>query len=94
MWIENMAADAVGSPWLWSPSVRAWRICTGAYLFGGMTILQLYLQGSGRLYVPSRIMSMLPYLATIALLTMIASGPWRSRFDAPACLGKPFSPPA
>jgi ABC-type uncharacterized transport system permease subunit len=37
---------------------------------------------------------MLPYLATIALLTVIASGPWRSRFDAPACLGKPFSPPA
>ena len=38
-----------------------------------MTILQLYVQGAGRLYVPSQIMSMLPYLATIALLTVIAS---------------------
>jgi len=56
--------------------------------------VQLYVQGSGRLHVPSQIMSMLPYLATIALLTVMASGPWRSRFDAPACLGKPFSPPA
>jgi ABC-type uncharacterized transport system permease subunit len=59
-----------------------------------VTILQLYVQGSGRLHVPSQIMSMLPYLATIALLTVMASRPWRSRFDAPACLGKPFSPPA
>jgi simple sugar transport system permease protein len=39
-------------------------------------------------------MSMLPYLATIVLLTVIASGPWRRWLDAPACLGKPFSPPA
>ena len=56
--------------------------------------MQLYVQGSSRLHVPSQIMSMLPYLATIVLLTVMASGPWRNRFDAPACLGKPFSPPA
>jgi ABC-type uncharacterized transport system permease subunit len=96
MWIESMAA---GRGWIALALVafgswRAWRICAGAYLFGGVTILQLYVQGSGRLHVPSQIMSMLPYLATITLLTVMASGPWRSRFDAPACLGKPFSPPA
>jgi len=96
MWIENMTA---GRGWIALALIafgswRAWRICAGAYLFGGVTILQLYVQGSGLLHVPSQIMSMLPYLATIALLAVIASGSWRSRFDAPACLGKPFSPPA
>jgi len=85
---ENALALVAFGSW------RAWRICAGAYLFGGVTIVQLYVQGSGRLHVPSQIMSMLPYLATVALLTVIASGPWRSRLDAPACLGKPFSPPA
>ena len=95
MWIENMTA---GRGWIALALVafgswQIWRILAGAYLFGGVTILQLYMQGSGRLYVPSQIMSMLPYLATIVLLTVIAREPWRSRFNAPACLGKPFSTP-
>jgi general nucleoside transport system permease protein len=96
MWIEHITA---GRGWIALALVafgswRAWRICAGAYVFGGVTILQLYGQGSGLLHVPSQIMSMLPYLATIVLLTVMASGPWRNRLDAPACLGKPFSPPA
>jgi simple sugar transport system permease protein len=37
-------------------------------------------------------MSMLPYLATILVLTVIAAGPWKGRLNAPACLGKPFRP--
>jgi general nucleoside transport system permease protein len=96
MWIEHITA---GRGWIALALVafgswRVWRICAGAYVFGGVMILQLYGQGSGLLHVPSQIMSMLPYLATIVLLTVMASGPWRSRLDAPACLGKPFSPPA
>ncbi|HEX6959888.1 MAG TPA: ABC transporter permease [Ferrovibrio sp.] len=96
MWIENMVA---GRGWIALALVafgswRPWRVLFGAYLFGGVTILQLYLQGSGILSIPSQVMSMLPYLATIILLTVIASGSWRGRLDAPACLGKTFSPPS
>jgi len=85
-WIA-LALVAFGS---WRPG----RLFLGAYLFGGVTILQLYLQGSGAIQIPAQIMNMLPYLATIFLLTIIASGSWRSRLDAPACLGKPFRPPS
>lgn len=95
MWVEGMTA---GRGWIalalvafasWRPG----RLLLGAYIFGGVTILQLYLQGSGVLHVPAQIMSMLPYLATIFLLTIIASGTWRNRLEAPACLGKSFRPP-
>ncbi|WP_341702480.1 ABC transporter permease [Ferrovibrio sp.] len=96
MWIEGMTA---GRGWIalalvafasWRPG----RLLAGAYLFGGVTIIQLYLQGSGLVQIPAQVMNMLPYLATIALLTVIAGGAWRGRLDAPACLGKPFSPPS
>ena len=42
--------------------------------------------------MPAQVMSMLPYLATIVVLAVIAGGPWKGRLDAPACLGKPFRP--
>jgi simple sugar transport system permease protein len=35
---------------------------------------------------------MLPYLATIVVLTVISAGPWKGWLNAPACLGKPFYP--
>ncbi len=94
MWVEGMTA---GRGWIalalvvfasWRPA----RVLLGAYLFGGVTILQLYAQGVGGIGVPAQVMSMLPYLATILVLTVIAAGPWKGRLDAPACLGKPFRP--
>ena len=94
MWVENMTA---GRGWIalalvvfasWKPL----RLLAGAYLFGGVTILQLYVQGMGGIGVPSQVMSMLPYLATILVLTIISAGSVRGRLDAPACLGKPFRP--
>ena len=94
MWVEGMTA---GRGWIslalvvfasWRPG----RVLLGAYLFGGVTILQLYAQGAGGIGVPAQVMSMLPYLATILVLTVIAAGPWKGRLDAPACLGKPFRP--
>lgn len=93
MWIEHMTA---GRGWIALALVvfsswRPLRLLFGAYLFGGVTILQLYAQGAG-ISVPAQIMSMLPYVATIIVLTVIAAGPWRARLDAPACLGKPFRP--
>ena len=53
-------------------------------------MLQLYVQGSGLVVVPTQVLAMLPYLATIVVLTLISSGSARSRLGAPACLGKPF----
>ena len=93
MWVEDMTA---GRGWIalalvvfaaWQP----WRLLLGAYLFGSITILQLYAQGSGLTAVPTQFLAMLPYLATILVLTVISSGKAR-RFGAPACLGKPFRP--
>jgi simple sugar transport system permease protein len=71
---------------------RPWRLLLGAYLFGGVTILQLYAQGSALFDLPAQFLSMLPYLATIVVLTVISAGPWKGRLNAPACLGKPFHP--
>ncbi len=95
MWAEEMTA---GRGWIALALVvfsswRPWRVLLGAYLFGGVTILQLHAQGSGGLFgLPAQVLSMLPYIATILVLTVIAAGPWRGRLDAPASLGKPFRP--
>ena len=91
-WVEQMTA---GRGWIALALVvfaawRPWRLLVGAYLFGGIAILQLYLQGSGLVVVPSQVLAMLPYLATILVLTLISSGSRRARLGAPACLGKPF----
>ena len=94
MWVENMTA---GRGWIALALVvfaswRPLRLLLGAYLFGGVTILQLYVQGMGGIGVPAQVMSMLPYLATIVVLTVISAGSVRGKLDAPACLGKPFRP--
>ncbi len=94
MWAEEMTA---GRGWIALALVvfsswRPWRVLAGAYLFGGVTILQLYAQGLGGFDIPAQVMSMLPYLATIVVLWVIAAGPWKGRLDAPACLGTPFRP--
>jgi len=91
MWADNMTA---GRGWIalalvvfamWMPS----RILMGAYMFGGITILQLHGQGLG-ISVPSEFLSMLPYLATIVVLVIISRQAQNS--FAPASLGKPFHP--
>ena len=95
LWAENMTA---GRGWIalalvvfatWRPA----RVLVGAYLFGGVTMLQLYLQGSG-VQVPSQLMSMAPYVATIVVLALISRNPRWIRLNMPASLGKPFNPNA
>jgi len=71
---------------------RVIRIRYLAVLFGGVTILQLHAQDW--LELPSQVFSMLPYLATILVLTLISTGAARGRLSAPACLGRPFHPTA
>ena len=90
-WSEGMTA---GRGWIalalvvfasWVPS----RILVGALLFGGITIMQLVGQARGW-EVPSQLLSMLPYLATIAVLVIIARNKDFSLANSPACLGKIF----
>ena len=93
LWIENMSS---GRGWValalvvfatWRPG----RVFIGAYLFGGITILQLHAQALG-VGIPSQIMSMLPYLATIVVLVLISRDRNKVKLNAPACIGKPFHP--
>jgi len=95
MWAENMTA---GRGWIalalvvfatWKP---VW-VLVGAWLFGGVTIAQLNIQGLG-FAVPSQLLSMLPYLATVVVLVAISRDVARIRLNAPACLGKVFHPEA
>ena len=91
LWVEGMVA---GRGWIalalvtfatWRPA----RVLLGAYLFGGVTMLQFHLQGLG-VAVPTQLISMTPYLATIIVLALISRNPRWIRLNMPASLGKPF----
>ncbi|MBO0763718.1 MAG: ABC transporter permease [Hyphomicrobiaceae bacterium] len=91
LWVERMTA---GRGWIALALVvfaawRPWRALAGAYLFGGITVLQLHSQALG-LKVDAQLLAMLPYLATIAVLVAVSREGVRLRLNAPACLGKPF----
>lgn len=93
-WVERMTA---GRGWIALALVvfAAWkpmRVLAGAYLFGGITILQLHAQGHG-IAIDAQILNMLPYLATILVLVLISSGRGPGRLDAPASLGRVFNAP-
>ncbi len=66
------------------------RAMLGAYLFGGVTVLQLHAQARGW-GIPSQAMSALPYLATILVLVVISLRR-RGESQGPASLGTPFVP--
>lgn len=93
MWVEGMTA---GRGWIalalvvfatWKPM----RVLLGAYLFGGVTILQFYGQGMG-VHVPSEILSMLPYVVTIVVLVLISRNPKTILLNQPMSLGQSFYP--
>jgi general nucleoside transport system permease protein len=60
----------------------------GAYLFGGVTILQLHAQGMG-VRIPSQALAALPYVVTIVALVVIMARRG-GRQAGPASLGTPF----
>ena len=73
MWQENMTA---GRGWIalalvvfatWKPG----RILIGAYIFGGVSILQMNFQAWG-LSLPGQFFNMAPYLATLIVLVLIS----------------------
>ena len=93
LWVEGMVA---GKGWIalalttfatWRPA----RVLLGAYLFGGVTMLQFHLQAIG-FEMPSQFLTMLPYVATIVVLALISRNPQWIRINMPTSIGKPFSP--
>ncbi|GHC23125.1 MULTISPECIES: ABC transporter permease [Gemmobacter] len=70
-------------------SWRPWRVLLGAWLFGGITVLQLNLQAAGS-GIPVEYLSMSPYLITILVLVIMSSGRGRAALNAPASLGQNF----
>ena len=92
-WSENMTA---GRGWIalalvvfatWVPL----RVAIGAYLFGTVWIMGLYVQGIG-LGIPSQLLASLPYLVTIAALVAISGNRMLKKVNTPACIGQPFVP--
>lgn len=93
LWVEGLVA---GRGWIalaltpfatWRPA----RVLLGAYLFGGVTMLQFALQTTD-VQIASQLLAMLPYLATIVVLALISRNPAWIRANMPASLGKPFHP--
>ncbi len=97
MWAEGMVS---GRGWIALALVvfstwRALRVMGGAYLFGGVMVAQLFLQGSGAdLALPTQLLTALPYIATIVVLVLISRDPNTIRLNAPASLGERYRPDA
>jgi len=95
LWVEGMTA---GRGWIalalvvfatWKPA----RVLAGAYLFGGVTLAQFQAQAAG-VELPSQLLAMLPYVATVIVLAIISRDTTLIRINAPASLGRPFHPDA
>jgi simple sugar transport system permease protein len=91
LWSQDLSS---GRGWIALALVvfSAWRpfwLLIGAYLFGGVTFLALYLQGVG-VPIPSPLISALPYAGTILVLVLISRDARRVRLNQPACLAKSF----
>ena len=91
MWQEGMTA---GRGWIalalvvfatWKP----WRLLVGAYIFGGVAIMQMNLQAFG-VELPGQFFNMMPYIATLIVLVFISSNKIRLKLSAPSCLNIPY----
>ena len=89
-WIEGMTA---GAGWIvialtifamWDPG----RALVGAYLFGGVRVLQFRLQPLG---ISPNLLNMLPFILTILVLLLSAGETMRKRIGAPAALMQPYA---
>ncbi len=93
VWVQGMVA---GRGWVSLALVvfatwRPLRVLFGAYLFGAITIAQFHIQGLG-IDIPSQLLSMLPYLATIIVLVIISRDLTAIRLNSPASLGITYHP--
>ncbi len=92
-WIENMTA---GRGWIALALVvfatwRPLRVLAGAYLFGAVWILGLYVQALG-FGLPSQLLTALPYIVTIVALVIISRNRTLTLTNTPASIGIPFVP--
>ena len=91
LWAQDMTA---GRGWIvlalvvfaaWQP----WRLLIGAYLFGFVSILQLFWQaGDNAIAIPAQFFNMAPYIAAIAALMVISIR--YKHHSAPRCLAQPL----
>ena len=91
MWIENMSA---GRGWIAVALVifAGWsspRAMLGAYLFGGITAMQLRFQAMGT-SVSAHILQMLPYFFTIVVLVISTLRLQKGASQQPESLGLPY----
>lgn len=91
LWAQDMTA---GRGWVALALVvfAAWRpfwLLIGAWFFGALMYLSLYVQGQG-LPIPSPFVAALPYIGTIVVLVLISRDRRRIRLHRPAMLGRPF----
>ncbi|MET0605633.1 MAG: ABC transporter permease [Beijerinckiaceae bacterium] len=93
MWADRLTA---GRGWIalalvvfasWRPR----RLLLGAWLFGAVMTLELQAKAMGATWLAPEFLAMLPYLATVAVLTLISMRRAGAEGGAPACLGKPFA---
>ncbi|MEO0371053.1 MAG: ABC transporter permease [Pseudomonadota bacterium] len=86
-WTDGMTA---GTGWIALALVvfaswKAGRVLLGAWLFGGVTVLQLNLQAAG-VAIPVEYLNMSPYVITIVVLVIMSA----DRTRAPGSLGRIF----
>lgn len=89
LWAEGLVA---GRGWIVVALVvfgmwRPLRIALGAYLFGAVSLLELFIQGQG-FSIPSQLLSAMPYIITIVILVIMSRNPRLIRLNHPASLGQ------
>ena len=92
LWADGLVA---GRGWIVVALVvfgmwRPLRIALGAYLFGAVSLLELFIQGQGYA-IPSQLMSAMPYIITIIILAVISRSPALIRLNHPASLGQTYN---
>lgn len=91
----DQAATTGGRGWIAIALVvfaswRPMRALAGAYLFGFALRANFALQAAGIRTIPAEVLSMLPYVLTIAVLIVLSAVDRRGRLAPPAALGTPF----
>jgi len=91
LWAEGLVA---GRGWIAVALVvfgswRAPRVAIGAWLFGAVSLLELFVQGLG-FAIPSQVMSATPYVITIIVLALISRDRQQIRLNSPMSLAVPF----